>query len=116
MSTSNKRLLETDPLTGLMTWHSYDSQTDETIITYTSDAEKVIEENKVLQNDPEFSKVGIANDFWLYARIPVGVQLDWLINHGVDVTNKEHGARMSKLLNDPEYKYLKTTTKNHKFK
>jgi len=112
----DKRLLQVDPLTGLMTWHSYDPQTDETTISYTSDAGPIIEKNKELQNDPAFSQYGIDNDFWLYARIPVGVQLDWLINHGVDINNKEHGARMSKLLNDPQYRYLKTTTKHHKFK
>lgn len=112
----DKRLLSTDPLTGLMTWHSYDEQEDKTIISYTADSSQVIEKNKEFQNDEDFTRKGIKNEFWLYARIPVMVQLEWLINHGVDINNKDHSKRMGELLNSPDYRYLKTTTKNHRFK
>jgi hypothetical protein len=116
---SDQRLLSVDPLTGLMTFHNHDPLTDETTISYGVDPSAtrvVIEQNKAMQNDPDFSANGIKNGFWFYAQIPVEVQLDWLINHGVDITNKDHGAKMSTLLNDPQYCHLKTTTKNHKFK
>lgn len=99
-----------------MTWHSHDQLTDETIISYTADSTPVLERNKKMQNDDEYTKQGMKDEFWHYASIPVMVQMDWLINHGVDIYNKDHGPRISKLLNDPEYRYLKTTTGHHKFK
>ena len=107
----DKRLLSHDPFTGLKTFHSYDALTDETTISYEADSSPIIELNKKLQNDADYSKKGIKREFWHYATIPVMVQMDWLINHGVDVYNKDHGARVSRLLNDPDYRYLKTTEK-----
>ena len=112
----DKRLLSHDPITGLFTYHSYDSQTNESIISYEADSRPILEENKLQANDDDFTKEGIKRGMWKYASIPVEVQMDWLINHGVDIYNKDHAAKMSKLLNDPEYRHLKTTHKNHQFK
>ena len=110
----SKRLLSTDPVTGLMTWHDYDPLTDEMTIGYSADSTPILERNKVLQNDTDFSKKGIKQEFWKYAEIPVEVQLDWLINKGIDVYNKDHTKKAFELVNDPEYKYLKTTSGYHK--
>ena len=112
----SKRLIDTDPVTGLATWHDYDSVTDTTTIGYSADSSPIIERNKAIQNDTEISKYGIKEGWWLYASIPAEVQVMWMIEHGIDILNKDHGPRISKLLNDPEYRYLKTTSKNHKFK
>ena len=49
----------------------------------------------------------------MYAQIRVEVQLDWLINKGVDINNKDHAKKMFQLVNSPEYKYLKTTSGYH---
>jgi len=110
----SKRLLHTDPITGLMTWHDYDPATDSMTIIHTSDAEPVLEANKAKQNDADISKKGIKQEFWQYASIPAGVQVDWLINKGVDINNRDHAKKMFELLNDPEYRYLKTTAGFHK--
>ena len=112
----DKRLLNYDALTGLFTWHSYDALTDETIISYTADSTPILDVNKKLANDSEYSKDGIKDEFWHYATIPVEVQMDWLINLGVDIYRKEDAKKVSNLLNDPDYLYLKTTTGHHKFK
>ena len=109
-----KRLLSVDPATGLQTWHDYDPQTDEMTIGYAADSTPLIELNKAMQKDDEFSKKGIKDEFWMYASIPVAVQVDWLINKGVDILNKDHAKKMFSLLNDPEYAYLKTTSGFHK--
>lgn len=109
-----KRLLSTDPVTGLMTWHEYDHLTDETTISYSADSTPILEQNKAMQKDGDFSRKGIKQEFWFYGSIPVEVQLDWLINKGVDVYNKDHTKKVFQLINDPEYKYLKTTTGYHK--
>lgn len=109
-----KRLLSVDPVTGLETWHEYDPLTDETTIGYSADSTPVIELNKAMQNDPNHSRNGIKREFWHYASVPVAVQVDWLINKGVDIHNKDHARKVFQLLNDPDYKYLKTTTGYHR--
>ena len=86
-------MLERDDLLGLTTYHEYDDQTDETRIIYVGDDMPVVEENKRLKNDPYYSKRGIKQEFWKYASVPAGIQVKWLIEHGVDFYNPEHGHR-----------------------
>lgn len=111
----SKRLLSYDPSTGLNTWHDYDDQTDTTIISYSADSTPILEQNKAMANDDDFTRQGIKGDWWLYASIPVEIQMKWMIEQGIDIYKKEHGRRVSKLLEDPQYRYLKTTTKKHIF-
>jgi hypothetical protein len=111
-----ERLLSHDPITGLTEWHSYDELTDTTIIRTEGDSEPYLDMNKKMANDTDFTKKGIKDEFWLYASIPPAVQVQWLIEKGVDVYNKHHGKEISKLLEHPDYRYLKTTTKHHRFK
>ena len=109
----SRRLIATDPITGLMTWHEHDEATDTMTIGYSADSKPILERNKILQNDADFSKKGIKQEFWKYAEIPVEVQLHWLINKGVDINNRDHAKKMFELVNSPEYKYLKTTAGYH---
>jgi hypothetical protein len=111
-----KRLLSSDPVTGLMTWHDYDDQTDETIISYTADSTPVLELNKAMAKDDDFSRAGIKDGWWRYASIPVEVQMKWLCEEGIDVYNKHHGPRISAKLEDPAYRYLKATSGHHRLK
>lgn len=111
-----KRLLSHDGITGISTFHEYDSQTDETRIIHIGDSTPYLEQSKAEANDDEQTKKGIKNGFWHYASIPPAVQVKWLIEKGVDVYNKHHGKEVGKLVNSPEYAYLKTTSKYHQFK
>ena len=111
-----RRLISKDELTGVETHHEYDYLTDETRVIYTGDAEPYIEANKALANDTEYSKQGIKQEFWKYASIPPSLQVKWKFEKGIDVYNKDHGAAIGTLVNSPEYKHLKVTTKYHKFK
>lgn len=112
----DKRFLDYDPATGLTTWHGYDHLEDKTYIGYEADSAPVLEQNKAMQNDADFSRDGIKDGWWLYASIPVELQIKWLIEDGIDVYNPRHGKRISQKLEDPQYKYLKTTTGRHLFK
>ena len=112
----DRRLLSVDPITGLETYHNYNPQTDETIIETWQDIEPVLEMNKKLKNDTDLTKRGIKEGFWKYASIPVIFQYKMLVNEGVDIYRREHGERLSKLLENPDYSHLKTTTKVHRFK
>ena len=104
------RLLDYDPTTGISTYHDYDPLTDETFIHYEQDVERIIEFNKALQNDTDYSKQGIKKEWWHIAQIPIILQLKWLNEEGIDVYNKNHWPRVMQKLRDPDYKYLRTTS------
>lgn len=98
-----KRLLDFDPTTGLMTFHDYDETEDKTFISYEQDVEPILERNKRAQNDAS----GPMGDMVHVASIPCSVQLKWLIEHGVDIHNKDHAPGVKRLLNSNEWRYLK---------
>jgi hypothetical protein len=109
----SREFLNHDPLNGITEYLSYDQETDTTTIESVGDCSPIIELNKKLQNDPDVWKEGMKNDFALYASIPPIFQLKLLQDHNINVWKKEDGPRLSKILEDPEYRFLKTTTKRH---
>ena len=108
-----KRLLDYDPLNGVSCYFEYEPSSDRMVLTHEQDVGKIIDSNKQSANDQEKTKRGIKNDWWKYASVPVVVQMEWLNKYGVDMNNKDHMPRVFKLLNSPDYKYLKTTDKVH---
>ncbi len=98
-----KRLLDIDPLTGLIEWHHYDEATDETVISYEQNVTPTLDRNKALANDT----TGRMGDMALVASIPASVQLKWLKEKGVDLYNPDHKKAVARLLDDPEWRYLK---------
>lgn len=102
-----KTLIDVDPLTLTQTWHHYDPHTDETIIEEVQDVQPFLERNKLLYNNPELHKKD-QDGKWV-ASIPNGVQLKWMRDYGINVLNKHHWPRVRRLLNSPEWKYLKVT-------
>ncbi len=105
------RLLDYDPLRGIAAWWRYEPHTDSAIITHTQDVSSVLEANKRAANDDEKTKRGIKRDWWKVASIPDIVWLKWKQEKGVDIFDQSHTDAILKLLNDPEYRYLKTTAK-----
>ncbi len=69
--------------------------------------------NKEMANDNDFSKQGIKKDWWKYATIPNVLILKWKNELGVDIFNKDDKKKMFALLNSPEYRFLKTTSMRH---
>lgn len=104
-----RRLLDYDHFTGTATYHHYDHQSKQTIIETVHDCSPVLERNKILTNKDD-AKKQIKNNWWHVASIPIGVQHKWLVDHGVNIFKKDHWGKVKKLLKDPDYKYLKTTT------
>ena len=45
--------------------------------------------------------------------MPAVVEIEWLQKYGVNLSDPDHKGRVFKLLNSPEYRYLKTTNKVH---
>lgn len=77
------------------------------LLRYEQDAEPVLDLNHAKRTagrayyaaDPDVHRV---------ASIPVGVAYQWLTKYGVKAWDPEHTPRVVKLLNDPEWRYLKT--------
>lgn len=102
-----------DPLTGITQYMNYDAATDEAVFESVGDAEPVLEFNRSLANDSEITKTGIKNEFWRYASIPAIVQVKLMAEKGINIWKREHGNRLSQVLEDPDYRYLKCTSKRH---
>src|SRR3954464_7614394 len=98
-----KRLLDYDPATGLKTFHSYDEAEDKTFVSYEQDVEPILDRNKAAANDAS----GPMGDMVRVASIPCSVQLKWLIEYGIDITNKDHMPGVTRLLNSNEWRYLR---------
>jgi len=108
-----KRVLDYDPFTGMTTTFDYDYSTDTTLIGREQNVDILLDANKRLQLDTDYSKKGIKNEWWHYARIPCSIVEKWKNEFGIDVFNKDHERAVFRKLNDPEYRYLKTTAGFH---
>ena len=102
------RLLDYDPLTGVSTYHDYDPLTDTTTIYTSQDVAPALEWNKALFKEDGASARGKKIGWWHVASIPIGVQEKWLREYGVNIWDKDHLPRVKRLLNDPEWRYLRT--------
>jgi hypothetical protein len=103
-----RRLLDYDPMFGISTFHEFDPVTKETHVIYEyDDVGHVLDWNQVRQND---GSNGYNKDrSWKHvAHIPMAVINKWLIEDGFDFYAKDDDARLKKLLNDPDYRKLRT--------
>ena len=113
-----KRLIDHDPVTGEQIWHYYDDLTDTTIIQSVQDCEPVLGRNQDIRNYGvggakglnEYSQKGIKNNMWHVASIPNGVITEWKMKYGIDVFNKHQTKEVLKMLEKPEWAYLRTGT------
>lgn len=107
----SKRVVDYDPYTGITTTFDYDHSNDITIIGREQDITPALERNKMLQNDDQYSKDGIRDSWWHEAFIPNIIIEKFKNEFGVDIFNKNDIKKVKQLLNDPQYRYLKTTAK-----
>jgi hypothetical protein len=109
-----KRFVDYDPSSGITTYFDYDHSTDTSIVSMEQDVSTVLEVNKILQSSQSYTKKGMRADWWHYASIPNIVIEKWINEFGVNVFDRNHEKKVFSLLNQPEYRYLKTTTKMHR--
>lgn len=76
-------------------------------LKYEQDVEPILDLNKAKQSAGR-AYYAQDHEMWRVASIPVVVQYDWMTKHGVDVHNPDHWPRVQRLLNDPDWRYLKT--------
>lgn len=108
----SKRLLDFNPLTGERVIFDY-THDDKMLITHEQDVGAILDGNKRLANNEGLTQRGIKADMWHYATIPNALIVKWKQELGLDVFDQSQRKRVFKLLNSPEYRYLKTTTKHH---
>lgn len=73
----------------------------------TQDVEPILDHNKESYNDGTRGYTP-SRDLRKIAEIPLIVAEDWLNRLGVDVFNKDHAPAVRRLLNDPDYLYLRS--------
>ena len=103
------RLLDVDPLSGTRTYHYYDPLTKKTTIKTVGDATAGLEWAKGLAKNEDYWKQGVKNSRAHYAHIPNDVLLKWH-NMGIPINDPKE---LVKMVNRPEWSYLKTTNKVH---
>lgn len=111
-----KRVLDYNPLTGESVIFDYNQTTDQLQLIHKQDVDHILDRNKELAADTDRSKKQVKDDMLHYASIPNSVILKWQLEKGVDVFNPKHRKKVFQLLNDPDYRYLKTTTLKHDYK
>jgi len=101
-------------MTGMTTTFEYDAVNDIVTVGREQDVSSLLDLNKRKWNDSDHTKAGIKRGWWEYADIPNIVIEKWLNEKGVNAYKREHAPAVFRLLNDPEYRYLKTTSKFHR--
>jgi len=98
-----KRLLSN--VGGLQTW--VDIGPEETHVTKTQDIQKALEHNKAaaIHNGKNIR----SNAYNHAGFIPTIIISKWLHEEGLNIYNPEHAARFRQKLNDPEYRFLRTS-------
>lgn len=109
------KLLSRDPDTGLEEWFHYDNLTGDVHVETRQDVQAELDWTKRLRNDDEYSKRGIKNSMWHYSYIPPWVQVKWLNEYGMKnwPMHPANHQLLFRLINSPEWAYLKTTNKIH---
>ena len=106
------RILDVDPLSGIASTFRYDHARDEVVYGQFQQCDPILEHNKRNVIEADHARQ-MKNDWIHYAKIPNVVILQWKTNHGVDFMKPGQEKAWFKLLNHPDYKYLKCTPYHH---
>lgn len=99
------RFMGYDPALGLM--ESFHAVADDFAIETRQDVEPIIESNKRLANDGDgFTP---SRDMRRIATVPLVVAEKWRNELGVDIFNRNHAGKVRALLNDPDWRFLRTS-------
>ena len=110
------RKLSHDPLSGITTWHDYDHHAKKRRIIYQNDPSiewANISANKREQNEGKYNfhgKKGKEMGMRKVARFTPWAQMLWLNKYGYSPLDRRFLKQTVKNLNDPEWKYLKTSS------
>lgn len=106
---AEKRVLDYNPITGETVFFEYDHLESKVTLTHEQDVSPIIERNKALHGHQDWKKAARKDDLVKYASVPNTVIIKWKQELGVDLFNPDDRKKVFKLLNSPEYAYLKVT-------
>lgn len=106
---SDRRLIDWDPETREALWHHWDDATGTAMLETVHDVEPILEANRAVRIEDERLRPGRMGDMFRVASIPNGVAHKWLIEKGLNIHDRNHWPAVKKLLNDPEWRYLRTS-------
>lgn len=98
-----ERLLDYDPFTGVRQWFSSSEDGDTWHVRHEQDTQAFTDLNKEQQADGWDKR----EDMWHAARIPNVIIVEWMVKHGVNLFDPNHKPGVKRLLNDPDYRYLR---------
>ncbi len=75
-------------------------------IAVRQDADPFLDMNRAMANEND--GYSPSRDLRRAASIPIGVAMKWLIEEGLDIYDPDHGERLMRKLNDPDWRYLRT--------
>lgn len=101
------RFLGYDPQLGLTEAFHYDHGDGGFAVETRQDVEPILEANKRAANDTDGYTP--SRDWRYIARIPNVVIEKWLNEHGVNIFNKNHEPAIRRLLNDSDWRFLRTS-------
>lgn len=99
------RLLSYDPLTGMKTYHAYDSMAKKNHIRHEYDVGNVLDTNQIELNA---SRSDWKGDWHKVAEVPLGVIHQWANEEGLDFYNRDHWPAIRKKLNSNEFRKFRT--------
>lgn len=99
----SERLLDYDPVSGMKTWFSSENEGDTWHLRYEQDTSDIVDHNKSMQSESLDRRA----DMWHAAKIPIVVMMEWKNKHGIEAWNPNHKDGVKRLLNDPDYRYLR---------
>ena len=105
-------LLDIDPLSGTVETIECDESTGDFAIRRVGDVQPIIDRNKELLNHGEGCRDHQRGDLdmRLVASIPIEVVYLWLQKYGICAWKKDHWDKVKALLNDNEWRYLRTNS------
>lgn len=103
---------ETNPITGAQEDYYWDDVEQKLVQRTRTDVTDVLEANKRKANETiDGRKFGTGHMMHHVAEIPLSVVTKWKRELGVDVFSNDpwHKKRVKQLLNDPDWRFLKST-------
>jgi len=92
----------------IKTTAKYDHDTDSIVVNRVQDVQPILDLNKKELNGDSMYGPQTNNGMRKVASIPLVIIEKWKRELGVDIFNKDHMPKVKQLLNDPEYKWLRT--------
>lgn len=86
----------------------YDEEHDRLIIYSEQDVAPFLKRNRERYANRRRKEHHKSETMNHYAEIPMIIAYKWLVEFGIDIMNEDHAPAVERLLNDPEWKYLRT--------